>query len=164
MGDSLGRVVGILAAVCLLFFVPIFYFGERQETLEQLYLLTETTDFVDTVRLTGTLDREVYQAYCKKLEALSGRYEIKMTHQTRRLELVQSTLRLIREEYYQEQMLEKLNQTGRYFFEEGDFFRVELVKTSPQAAERMWKKLLGKTGNDSYVSVYYGGKICYDGG
>lgn len=164
MSDSLGRVVGILIAVCLMFFVPILYFGERQETLEQLYLLTETTDFVDTVRLTGTLDQEVYQAYCKKLEGLSGRYEIKMTHQTRRLELVQSTLQLIREEYYQEQMLEELNRTGEYFFEEGDFFRVELVKKSPQAAERMWKKLLGIAGDNHYVSVYYGGKICYDGG
>ncbi len=164
MSDSIGRIVGIFIAVCLMFFLPLVYFGERQDSLEQMYLITETTDFVDTVRMTGTLDKEVYRAFCQKIGNMSGSYEVRMTHQSRRLEIADARLQLVREEVYQEQIVETLEKIGQYAFEEGDFFRVELVRAAPGFMESLWSRLLGREERKRYVNVYYGGKICYDGG
>ncbi len=163
MSDSIGRIVGIFIAVCLMFFLPLIYFGERQDTLEQMYLITETTDFVDTVRMTGVLDKEVYQVFCRKIAKMSGDYKVKMSHQSRRLEIVDERLQLVRGEFYQEQILEVLEKKEKYAFQEGDFFRVELIRAAPGFMEGLWSRLLGRKEREAYVSVYYGGKICYDG-
>lgn len=99
MGDIIGRVLGIFLAVSLLFLLPLLYFTERQETVEQMYLITETADFVDTVRTTGRLTKENYENFTAKLDGLLGLYELKMTGSRQKIEISEQTLYLNKEEF-----------------------------------------------------------------
>lgn len=163
MGDILGRMVGIFIAVTLLFLLPLLYFAERQETVEQLYLITETTDFVDTVRTTGRMTQEAYEDFLTKLGELPERYEVKMTGRHQRIELSDQTLFLYNEEFYEKQIEETLRQEGEYCFKEGDFFRVVLVKRSDSLFGGLRSRWIPGFTDTGAVSVYYGGMVCYDG-
>lgn len=163
MGDIIGRTLGIFLAVSLLFLLPLLYFAERQETVEQMYLITETADFVDTVRTTGRLTKESYEAFKEKLNGLSGRYELKMTGSRQRIELSGQTLYLNKEEFYKKQIEEELFKEGAYSFCEGDFFRVELVKQSSGFLNRMENFLFAGLFDSKSAQVYYGGMVGYDG-
>ena len=163
MSDILGRILGIFLAVSLLFLIPVLYFAERQETVEQLYLITETTNFVDTVRMTGRLTRETYEKFQSKLGGLPEIYEVKMTGRHQRIELTEQMLYLHQEEFYEQQIVERLEKEGEYCFDEGDFFRVELIKRSTGFAKRIRGFLLPDLEDSGGVNIYYGGMICYDG-
>lgn len=163
MGDIWGRMLGILLAVSLLFLLPVLYFAERQETVEQLYLITETADFVDTVRMTGRLTRENYENFQSKLNGLPEMYEIKMTGRHQRIELSSQMLYLHNEEFYEQQIEEQLEQEGNYCFSEGDFFRVELIKKTSGLFEKIRGFILSGLSDGSFMNVYYGGMVCYDG-
>lgn len=164
MGDIWGRALGIFLAVILLFFIPVLYFAERQETVEQLYLVTETADFVDTVRMTGRLTKENYEDFQEKLSGLPELYEMRMTGRRQKIETTGQMLYLYNEEFYKKQIETQLEREGVYCFSEGDFFRVELIKKSFGFFEK-WKNSIfpGSAGN-GFVQVYYGGMICFDGG
>lgn len=162
MGDIFGRIVGILIGVSLLFLLPILYFAERQEMVEQLYLITETADFVDTVRTTGRLTEENYELFLARLSDLPNRYEVKMTGRHKRIELTGGELLLHNEEFYENQIVEVLKEEGAYVFSRGDFFKVEIVKLSGGVLE-IFRKSLIPINENGVVSAYYGGMIGYDG-
>lgn len=163
MGDIWGRMLGILLAVSLLFLLPLLYFAERQETVEQLYLITETADFVDTVRMTGRLTRENYENFQSKFNGLPERYEIKMTSRHQTIELTGQTLHLYNEEFYEKQIEERLRAEGAYYFWEGDFFRVEVIKKTKGLFEGIRRFLFSGFLDGGSARVYYGGMVCYDG-
>lgn len=163
MGDILGRMLGIFLAVSLLFLIPVLYFTERQESVEQVYLITQTADFVDTVRMTGRLTKESYEDFRLKLHGLPGIYELKMTARHQRIELSGQTLYLQREEFYEKQIAERLEKEGEYSFCEGDFFRVELVKKSSGIFGKVRSFILSGLFEEGALQVYYGGMVCYDG-
>ncbi len=164
MSDILGKIVGILIGAGLLFLLPLLYFAERQGTVEQLYLITETTNFVDTVRTTGRLTREAYEDFQEKVTGLAGRYEIKLTGRHQRLEISNQTLFLLKEESYEKQIEEALMQEGEYCFKEGDFFQIRLVKRADGFFGGIKRRLLPGFTDNGEVSVYYGGMVYYDGG
>ena len=163
MSDILGRILGIFLAVSLLFFIPMLYFAERQDTVEQLYLITETTNFVDTVRMTGRLTKETYENFQSKLSSLPEIYVVKMTGRHQRIEVTEQMLYLQQGEFYEQQIVERLEKEGEYCFDEGDFFRVELVKRSSGIFRKIRGFLLPDLEDSGGVNVYYGGMICYDG-
>lgn len=164
MNEAFDKVIGFFLAVTLLFGIPFLYFGERQESLEQTFLLTETAEFVDTVRNMGELDREVYERYLKKVEATSGIYEIEMLHICHRLELAGGRIHIVEEETWTSQLQQKLEEEGVCSFSQGDFFKVKIQKKNPGIGMRflgMFVKDLPETGQ---TLVYYGGCIRNDGG
>lgn len=163
MNEALDKVVGFFLAAVLMFAIPFYYFEERREGMEQGYLLTETTEFVDTVRNTGSLEEEVYQRYLKKISAATGLYEINMQYTAKKIEFTDGRVHLLEEDSYETELLGKMESEGRILFQKGDFFRVELVKktTSPGFLLLQW---LVPELNGEEIAVYYGGCIRNDGG
>lgn len=163
MSNGFDKVIGIFLGVLLLFGIPLLYSVERQENLEQMYLLTETTEFVDTVRQTGTLDKKTYERFSEKVAGFSGVHKIIMIYKTETMQVTDGKIALVAEEYYTPQLLEKLEKEGRWDFFQGDFFKVEIVKNTPGIGERILQ-LVGKE-QEEYTSplVYYGGRVRNDG-
>lgn len=163
MQDVLDKVIGFLLAAILLFGIPFLYFMERQEILEQSYLLTETAEFVDTVRIKGVLEKEVYEHFANKVGAASGIYEIKMICSKERLELADGKIMLFQEKEYQSQLISEMDREGRCRFQKGDFFKVEIVKKTPGAGIRLLKIFVKNLELEEQMFVYYGGSIRNDG-
>lgn len=58
MGDSLSKIVAIVLAVLLMFIIPIKSEFERLDDISRIYVLNETTKFVDRVRNLGYITPE----------------------------------------------------------------------------------------------------------
>lgn len=147
MSDSLGKVVSIFIAVILMFLVPVKFYMERQENLNQTYLMTETVYLVDAIRNRGGISKEIYEEYLEKVSLLDGIYEIELKHVHFNYKSPEER-KIIREDsYYTRQILEVLYRDGEYPMDLGDFFQVELYIYDHGIEVPM---------------VYYGGSIRYE--
>lgn len=79
MEDAFGKVFAILLGVVLTFALPLQYTHFRMNTLEELFVLEKTVEFVDSVRNTGKISKNTYEIYHRQIENLSNRYKIKMS-------------------------------------------------------------------------------------
>ncbi len=163
MSEAFDKVVGFFLAVVLLFGIPYFYFMERQESLEQMYLFSTTMEFVDTVRNTGILDRQVYERYLEKIDGVTGIHKVHMIYTDRHLELSEGEISLVPEEYYEPQLVETLLEEDRCLLLKGNFFQVQIEKKTPGLGERFLGMFDKRTDYKGHIVVYYGGCIRNDG-
>ena len=75
MGDSLSKIVAIVLAVLLMFIIPIKSEFERLDDISRIYVLNETTKFVDRVRNLGYITPRMYLEYVRNIEATDNLYE-----------------------------------------------------------------------------------------
>ncbi|WP_010250303.1 hypothetical protein [Acetivibrio cellulolyticus] len=88
MGDSLGKIIAIVLAVLLLFIYPTKNEFERLDETSRIYVLTETSKFVDSVRNLGYITPVMYEEFSSRLAATNNLYEIKMEHRKKRYDPV----------------------------------------------------------------------------
>ena len=80
MGDSLSKIVAIVLAVLLMFIIPIKSEFERLDDISRIYVLNETTKFVDRVRNLGYITPRMYLEYVRNIEATDNLYEVRLEH------------------------------------------------------------------------------------
>ncbi|MBC7958950.1 MAG: hypothetical protein H7X94_03700 [Vallitaleaceae bacterium] len=80
MGNAIGKLFSVLLAVLLLFIVPLMNMFEQQDQTTRIFVLTETTKFVDAVRNTGHIKPQMYEEFYAKLSATQNRYKITLEH------------------------------------------------------------------------------------
>ena len=80
MENAFGRIVSIMVCVVLMFIIPFMYAEKRTEYVQQLYVTEKTVEFVDSVRNTGRITKDMLELYKRQIDGLSGRRLIKMTH------------------------------------------------------------------------------------
>ena len=100
MNDTFGKIVSIWIGCVFLFLLPISFYAKEQEQMERLFLLTETTYFVDSVRNTGVLTDSMLEKFEKKLSLLSCLYRIEMEHASQIYTNPQETYLLKQDCYY----------------------------------------------------------------
>lgn len=88
MGDSLGKIVALILAVLLLFIYPVKNEFERLDETSRLFVLTETSKFVDSVRNLGYVTPSMYQEYVGRLGVTDNIYEVRMEHRKKRYDPV----------------------------------------------------------------------------
>ena len=80
MENAFGRIVSIMVCVVLMFIIPFMYAEKRTEYVQQMYVTEKTVEFVDSVRNTGRITKDMLELYKRQIDGLSGRRQIKMTH------------------------------------------------------------------------------------
>jgi Zn finger protein HypA/HybF involved in hydrogenase expression len=68
MENIFKKVIDILIAVIIMFFFPLLYFSQRQDTITQNVVRARTTELVDTVRTRGFITKDMYSTYLESLE------------------------------------------------------------------------------------------------
>ncbi len=159
MNDTFGKILSIWIGCVLLFLLPISFYAGEQDRMEKLYLLTETSYFVDSVRNTGILTTAALEQFEKKLSLLSGLYQIEMEHASSIYTKPQKEYTIQLDCYYTKQILEQLKTTGEYRFFQGDFFKVSIVERKNGFGKRIQNLFLGNEGFSEGVVTYYGGMI-----
>lgn len=103
-----------------MFLTPLEIFNQRQQNMEQTYILTETTCLVDSVCNKGILYSELYMQYINKISDGSKLYDVELEHiqnfYSEELEL----------NNYTEQILANLDNEGCEKFSIGDIFRIQV--------------------------------------
>ena len=61
MENAFGRIVSIMVCVVLMFIIPFMYAEKRTEYVQQLYVTEKTVEFVDSVRNTGRITKDMLE-------------------------------------------------------------------------------------------------------
>ena len=160
MNDTFGKIVSMWIGCILLFLLPVSFYAGEQERMEKLFLLTETTYFVDSVRNTGRLTDTMMEEFERKLSGLSALYQVEMEHTCNVYAMSKEDEYSLEQDcYYTKQIKEELQQKGEYFFCQGDFFKVSVLEVKKGIGKTMQSLFLGKEGIEEGMAAYYGGMI-----
>jgi len=160
--DAYSRVMAILLASVLMFLLPMLYISERQETMAQSWVLTETACLVDAVRNTGVLTEGMFREYEKRLAGLEQLYEIQVTHVAYGLYESEGEIETRQERHYTEEIKEALMEQGEYCFAMDDFLKIEVSDRNGSFGERLLNSFMAEDLETEKIIAYYGGTIKYE--
>lgn len=173
MSDSLGKIFSILIAVFILFIFPIKNELEVQDNSSRLYVFTETSRFVDSVRNLGYITPSMYEDFTIKISNTGNIYEIDMTHYSKRYDPIYddpTDKTTFKNDFninyigtYNYQIMDELfprNSVGTsYEMSRGDFFQVKVHNTNKTLATRIQEFIYNMDLPSAKISVNYGGMI-----
>ena len=157
MGDSLITVVAIFLAAILMFIFPLMSLAERTEDISSLSVQTSTTEFVDSVRTTGKMTLDDYEAYLGELTATGNTFDVEMLIQqldeNPGVKTTQAEATKIGENLYYNiyttQIVNQLNRTGRITLKEGDIVTVTVKNTNQTISQMLRNFFYTITGNEN---------------
>ena len=158
MGDSLITVVAIFLAAILMFIFPLMSLADRTDDISNLAVQTATTEFVDTVRTTGKMTIEDYEAYLSDISSTGNTFDVEILIQqldeNPGVKVTQAEATKIGENlyynYYTTQVLDELYDTGRKILKEGDLVTVTARNTNQTISQMLRNFFYMISGNDSY--------------
>ena len=71
MEESTTDIIGIFAAVALMFLVPLVLLADRNDDISQLIANSATSSFVENIIKTGTITSEDYANYINQLNKVN---------------------------------------------------------------------------------------------
>lgn len=78
MSDTLITIIAIFLAATLMFIVPLMSITERNDDIAQSVVQTATSEFVDTISISGSIKLSDYEAYVQKLSATGNIFDVEM--------------------------------------------------------------------------------------
>mgnify|MGYP005785935123 CR=1 FL=1 len=158
MGDSLITVVAIFLAAILMFIFPLMSLADRTDDISNLAVQTATTEFVDTIRTTGKMTIEDYEAYLSDISSTGNTFDVEILIQqldeNPGVKVTQAEATKIGENlyynYYTTQVLDLLDETGRITLKEGDLVTVTARNTNQTISQMLRNFFYMISGNDSY--------------
>lgn len=173
MGDSLSKIVAIILAVLLLFIFPILNMFENQDNTTQIFVLTQTCEFVDSVRSLGYITPDMYREFVNKLSATNNIYEIEMEHYHQKFDPVYDDPKdaaTFKNDFninywatYTDEIMGVLfpeSSAGEdYKMSKGDYFKVKVRNRNKTAATRIQEILYNTDLSTAKIMVTYGGMV-----
>lgn len=165
--DSFSKIISIFLAVILMFISPLLYMAQKQDSITQLYVSTETTRFIDNIKNSGYINKSMYEDYIKKIDQTGNLYEIEITHCHKRVEpLVDVNTNDILQDYsvyyyntYEDEIFEAFDKDMDYSFNRGDFISIDIFNRYKTTAVSILENILSKDITDTQIVVTYGGMI-----
>ena len=156
MDDIFGKIVSILLAAMLFCLMPLCAMAERQNTAGQMYLLSISTKFVDSVCSTGFVSEQMMQQFYRQAAAVPQICGIHLLHETKELAYVEETdtYAPVSTYYDEEDIWQKVSREQSYHFSKNDYFQVVIL------CDGGWKFLPGQ--ENAGMNVHYGGVIRYE--
>lgn len=164
--NTFSKIMAILIGVVMLFIVPIYQLAQKQDDISQIYVENETTKFVDSIRNSGYISREMYQDYVNKIDKTGNTYNIQICHSHKivkpNFDDDTGTILNGYDSYfvntYQDEVLDAFDKGEDYKFNEGDYINVTVSNRNKTMAANL---LFTLTHSNADVQVYvtYGGMI-----
>ncbi len=154
MNNAFSAVVSIVVAVIVFTFLPLMLIYERMESVRQMYALTETEYFVDSICNTGFLSEDMYLQYLKSLEGKGGVYKVEITQEVNAYTESVYGYEKTKEYYDEDDMMQVFARDENYYFSRDDYIRVIVTRLSsvnPFARSK-----------EPMTECYYGGQIKYE--
>lgn len=161
-GETLTTIVAIFLAAILIGIFPMMAIADRNDDISQISVQNSIAKFVDTVRKTGKITIDNYDALIQNLYATGNTYdvamEVQLLDENPSKKTTQSDETKIGENiYYSEyttQILDDLNSdAGVYILKEGDIITVSASNTNTTIAQSLKNFFYSLTGNNSYSIV-----------
>lgn len=165
--DSFSKIIAIFLAVILLFISPLLYMAQKQDSISQLYVLSETSKFIDSIKNSGYVSQNMYEDFIKKIDSTGNLYEIELTHCHKRVEpLVDINTNDILQDFsvfyyntYEDEIFEAFDMGRDYYFNRGDYISIHVINSNKTMAVSLLENLLSRDIEDTQIIVTYGGMI-----
>lgn len=146
----------MMIAAAVLFGLPVVYMRERAKSASQMYLLAESTRFVDSVCNTGFLSWEMLQQFYQGMIPVQGICEIGLLHESKELVYVEGedAYEQVSVFYDEADIKRQLEREGRYCFGRNDFLRVT-IQVDGGICLLPWQR-------DETMNISYGGVVKYE--
>lgn len=138
MENSFGKIVSILILAVMLFIVPLKYYMEKNQALQEMYVSTKTIELVDSARNTGFITKDMYDQYMADITRMNKIYRIRLEHTIYAVNKENQT----REKYEVTDIESELYKSGIYKFKVEDYFKIQVIQIP-----------------DNRMISYYGGYI-----
>ncbi|MCR5785538.1 MAG: hypothetical protein K6G40_07855 [Eubacterium sp.] len=130
MNNAFSQIVSIIIAALILFLMPLSFLYGRTDNLRQMYVMTQTEYFVDSVCNTGFLSKEMYEQYLRSISDKGAVYTVEITRETPVYTYTSEGYEKSYEYYDTDEIVAALECGERYYFFKGDFIRAEVIKVS----------------------------------
>ncbi len=165
--DAFSKIAGIFISVTVMFFGPLLYMAQKQDAVSQIYVSNETAQFVDNIKNTGFLNRNMYGDFIRKIDNTNNLYNIKIIHSHRIVEpLYDEDTGTFLNDYdiyyrntYQDEIMNTFDKGEEYYFSQGDFISVTVVNRSGTLAVKLMELFYSSDIPDEQILVTYGGMI-----
>ncbi len=173
MGDSLITIIAIFLAAILMFVFPLMSISERTDDISQLAVQTAITEYVDSIRNTGKMTYDGYEACLSKItNSTRNSYEmefvIQQLDENPGVKTTQAEATKIGENLYYNkytsQIVDELEDKGVIILKEGDIVTVTAKNTNTTIAQILRNFLYKVTGDNSYqISAQHSGVVTVNG-
>ncbi|MBR6033193.1 MAG: hypothetical protein IKP28_00315 [Clostridia bacterium] len=161
MSDTLVTIIAIFLAAVLMFVFPLMSVAERNDDIAQLAVNSETADFVNKVRTSGTITSEDYYGFIQKINSTGNSFdvdiELKILDKNLSAKVGQANAQKIGENVYYSkyttQLESELKNTGKCVLKDGDKICVTVKNTNKTIAQMLKNFFFGTTGSDTYQIV-----------
>lgn len=157
MEDSLITIFSIILAVLLMFIFPLMDTWERQDDISYMSVYANVVEFVDSARNLGYITDDMYYSFLRSVYSTGNRYQITLEH--RNFELVPGFESGVYVNTYTNSIINKLNTTGRYDMEAGDYFYVSVKNTNKTQATQIQEVIYASPQETFKIGVPYGGMV-----
>lgn len=157
--DSLFKLLSLLLCVVMLYIVPISINHYRQDQIIYNLVQKEVTHFSEQVRESGYMSRVMIRDFEGKLASTGLRYQIKYEHLEKKFKDDGTGFKAYYEGFYNDEILEVIDDGNAYKMNIGDFFFVT-VESKSQTKSQSFSLMLGMAKG---LGIYYtgGGVIRY---
>lgn len=162
MEDSLSIIFAIIVSLLLMFLFPMIDTWEMQDNLSYVVVYSCVTDFVDTIRNTGYITQDAYDAFLSKLYATGNTFNVTMEHREFNEDL-NAYLNTYTNEIEDTISNGWLDENGErqysYKLDKYDYFYVT-VKNTNRTQATVLSNFLSSSNEDNFkIGVSYGGIV-----
>lgn len=153
MEDSLSIIFAVIISLLLMFLFPMIDTWEMQDNLSYVVVYAAVTDFVDTIRNTGYITQDAYDAFTSKIYATGNTYSISLEHREFNEDL-KAYLNT-----YTNEILDEIDENDVYKLDKYDYFYVTVKNTNRTQATVLSDFLATNVGDNFKIGVSYGGIV-----
>ncbi len=162
MEDSLSIIFAVIVSLLLMFLFPMIDTWEMQDNLSYVVVYSCVTDFVDTIRNTGYISQEAYDAFLSKLYATGNTFSVTLEHREFN-EDINAYLNTYTNEILDTIQQGTLDKNGElqhvYKLDKYDYFYVTVKNTNRTQATVLSDFLSSDAGDNFKIGVSYGGIV-----
>lgn len=158
MSDTLITIIAIFLAATLMFIVPLMSITERNDDIAQSVVQTATSEFVDTISISGSIKLSDYEAYVQKLSATGNTFDVEMEVQhldenpgkkstSTSGDLIGENVRY---STFTSEIMEKIDGSGSYPLKKGDNVIITAKNTNKTMAQSLRSFMYKVTGQGTY--------------
>lgn len=158
MSDTLITIIAIFLAAVLMFVFPLMSITERNDDIAQSVVQTATSEFVDTISISGVIKKSDYEAYIQRLGATGNTYDVEIEVQHldenpgKKSSLTSGNLagENLRYSTFTTEILSSVNEKDKYVLNKGDNVIVTAKNTNQTMAQTLRTFFYKVTGQGTY--------------
>lgn len=141
--------------------------AEQQENTARLFVLTETTKFVDAIRDLGYISPLMYKEFVAKLSATNNLYDINIEHRHKVYNPKSNdSFNISYDAYYTKDILAVLFPTSNsgtdYMLSKEDYILVKVMNRNKTFATKLRELILGRNMGNETIVIRYGGAVRFE--